>query len=99
LIFLQFGSIFYTERKEEKMFSAVTKPTELIVDIQLEQRKNPDGTIQIFYRQSDGVLYAVNDSTVKLQDGEAIAICSESAQLAAADIAAEAFARLKRISA
>lgn len=29
------------------MLSAITKPTELIVDIQLEQRKNPDGTIQI----------------------------------------------------
>ena len=58
----------------------------------------PDGTIQIFYRKSDGVLYAVNGSAAKLQDGEAIAICSESAQIAAADIAAEAFARLKRIS-
>lgn len=77
------------------MLPAITKPTELIIDIRLEQRKNPDGTIQIFYRKSDGVLYAVNDSTVKLQDGEAIAVCSESAQLAAA----EAFARLKRISA
>ena len=39
------------------MLSAITKPTELIVDIQLEQRKNPDGTIQIFYRKSDGVLW------------------------------------------
>ena len=81
------------------MLSAITKPTELIVDIQLEQCKNPDGTIQIFYRKSDGVVYAVNGSTAKLQDGEAIAICSESAQIAAADITAEAFARLKRISA
>ena len=81
------------------MLPAITKPTELIIDIQLEQRKNPDGTIQVFYRKSDGMLYAANDSTVKLQNGEAIAICSESAQLAAADIAAEAFARLKRISA
>ena len=58
------------------MFSAVTKPTELVVDIQLEQRKNPEGTIQVFYRKSDGVLYAVNGSAAKLQDGEAIAICS-----------------------
>ena len=81
------------------MLPAITKPTELIIDIQLEQRKNPDETIQIFYRKSDGVLYAVNGSATKLQDGEAIAICSESAQIAAADIAAEAFARLKRISA
>ena len=80
------------------MFSAVTKPTDLVVDIQLEQRKNPEGTIQVFYRKSDGVLYAVNGSAAKLQDGEAITICSESAQIAAADIAAEAFARLKRIS-
>ena len=80
------------------MLPAITKPTELIIDIQLEQRKNPDETIQIFYRKSDGVLYAVNGSVAKLQDGEAIAICSESAQIAAADIAAEAFARLKRIS-
>lgn len=64
-----------------------------------EQRKNPDGTIQIFYRKSDGVLYAVNGSAAKLQDGEAIVICSESAQIAAADITAEAFAHLKRISA
>ena len=81
------------------MLPAITKPTELIIDIQLEQRKNPEGTIQIFYRKSDGILYAVNDSTAKLQNGEAIAVCSESAQLAAADIAAETFARLKRISA
>ena len=68
------------------MLSAITKPTELIVDIQLEQCKNPDGTIQIFYRKSDGVLYAVNGSAAKLQDGEAIAICSESAQIAAATL-------------
>ena len=81
------------------MLPVITKPTELIIDIQLEQRKNPEGTIQVLYRKSDGVLYAANDSVAKLQDGEAIAICSESAQLAAADIAAEAFARLKRISA
>ena len=72
------------------MLSAITKPTELIVDIQLEQRKNPDGTIQIFYRKSDGVLYAVNGSAAKLQGGEAIVICSESAQIAAAVITAEA---------
>ena len=68
------------------MLPAITKPTELIVDIQLEQRKNPDGTIQIFYRKSDGVLYAVNGSTAKLQDGEAIAICSESAQIGRAHV-------------
>ena len=92
-------ALFYTEQEEKEMLPAITKPTELIIDIQLEQRKNPDETIQIFYRKSDGVLYAVNGSAAKLQDGEAIAICSESAQIAAADIAAEAFARLKRISA
>ena len=99
LIFQQWRIIFYAEQEEKEMLSAITKPTELIVDIQLEQRKNPDGTIQIFYRKSDGVLYAVNGSAAKLQDGEAIVICSESAQIAAADITAEAFARLKRISA
>ena len=65
------------------MLSAITKPTELIVDIQLEQCKNPDGTIQIFYRKSDGVLYAVNGSTAKLQDGEAIggSICPPQANI------------------
>ena len=73
------------------------KCSKLIVDIQLEQRKNPAKMVQVFYRKSDGVLYAVNGSAAKLQDGEAITICSESAQIAAADIAAEAFARLKQI--
>ena len=42
--------------------------------------------VQVFYRKSDGVLYAVNGSAAKLQDGEAIAICSESAQIAAATL-------------